>query len=298
MYKQIRLVASDEILKKLKLVKDMVNLKHYKETAKAKAYLIRGFAVKKMNLKIPFKIIDNFTYEIIIFRTNEERINYEHNAPTIAKKIINKYILPKYPKEEYYEPVEDERLRPLDFMVLPPFENGGTYTGNWIDIDMNSAEPYFVSRLCPESKPAIENLFKKRKVNPYLKVALNSINGNLRNSNISLYVKVCNGLYEYMLQVIQILNKSGAKSAFLRRDGVLALVPDNYVIPKSIPLGEDMGQFKVIREYGTIHINNQFNYNTDMVEIESKHQGIESESLLQKINMVGDLKMKRGLKIG
>lgn len=297
MFKRVFAIADEEFLKKLETVKSEFSTKNFVETAKMHSYIAYGETIKKLNLKTKHTLQDNLQYRLLIFRNKQELIEYQHNGPTNAVKFINKHIVPNHPIEPYYQGEDDEELRPLDFGILHKFEVGKIYEGTWIDIDMHSAEPYFVGQVCPEAKEAIHKLFLRRKKEPWVKHMLNCINGNLRNSHISIYTEVVTRLFLKIWEVISILENCGAECAYIRRDGVIARVPDDFIIPNEIDVGDDIGQFSVKWGKGRIFTTSNLNFESDMQEIEGKHQGEETPSLLQNIQMVGDYETGEVLRI-
>lgn len=281
----MKLICTEDLLKRLRAFKDQVSVDIYEECAMYKKYILLGMCLNKLlGCK---KYHSSFFYELILFRDKAAMDEYVSNAPTVAKKLINKYIVPTHPEEGYVAGVK--RKSDMCNYVL------GTYEGRFIQLDMNSAEPYVLSLLCPEIEPVVQELYAARRNKAVNKRILNCLNGNLRNTHPSLYLDVCDNLYNIMQSLRNTMEDAGAEALSFRRDGMLFWVPDNFVLP-DIGVGNEMGDFKVVGDgHGKIHFYNALNYNSEVPEIDSKNTGVVRESALQRVKMYGNKITKRGL---
>ena len=234
----------------------------------------------------------NYRYKLMLFRSKDELEAHKANAPSKAKRFIKEHI------QQPTEPYKPDVQRPIDFFITDYFEANRTYKSHWVEIDMNSAEPYYVAERCPELKEPIYHMYANRKSKPLNKLMLNCINGNLRNSHVSIYEYVVNRLYQKMLWVMRTLEKYGAIPFCMRRDAVIFSVPKDFIIPPEIPIGERIGEFKVKRDYGTIRTtDSEFVYYTDMKKITTKNQGTVTASYLDHLQICCNKLAGKGLVI-
>lgn len=224
----------------------------------------------------------NYQYELYLYGSQEDMDKDTNQAGLIAKRLIRKYVTRP---EETFEPSVE---RPKDFIISDDFMENSDYTGHWVDIDMNSAEPYYVTQELPELKEVIMQRYGKRHSNPENKLILNAINGNLRNMHVSVYKEVCQKLFDKMGWLWNELLKYGITPFALRRDGILALLPfKDCPIPPSIKISDKLGDFKVKYDYGTIRTSSsEYVYETDMKIIGSKITGTTSARYLDRLAIV------------
>lgn len=288
----IRLVYTKKLEAKIRKLKDQVCYERYEGTAAYIEVEVFGQSLLEAGIKLANNLQPkpNYRYKLMLFRSQEELEAHKANAPTKAKAFIRKNI--KAPVEPYEEDVQ----RPIDFFITDYFRANCTYTSHWVEIDMNSAEPYYVAEKCPELKEEIYHMYYNRKKKPLNKLMLNCINGNLRNSHVSIYKYVVNTLYQKMLWVMKILEKYGAIPFCMRRDAVIFSVPKNFIIPPEIPVGDKIGEFKVKRDYGSIRTtDSEFVYYTDMKKITTKSQGTVNASYLDNLQICCNKLAGKGL---
>ena len=291
MLKKIRLVYDKKLSKKVKELQDNVSFENYDGTAAYIKVELYGYSLLEANIHIK-GLQPTFRYEVFFFRDQIELEAHRANAPTKAKEFIKQNIgLPE-------EPYEPDVTRPVDFFITNHFKANSVYKGHWLEVDMNSAEPYYVAEKCPTLKPMIYKLYETRKSNPVNKLKLNCINGNLRNSHVSVYRYVVNTLFDKMTWVMNTLEKYGAIPFCMRRDAVIAMVPKDFKIPVEIPIGTKIGEFKAIRDYGTIETtDSDFIYYTDMKKISTKAQGTLVHSELDNLVIYCNKILKKGLRV-
>jgi hypothetical protein len=286
---------TEELLNKLQHIKDHILCKSgkYEECAQYKMITILGLDIK--TLGIDEEVKDTWYYELYMFRDKAALNEHKANAPTRAKRILNGHL--EAENEEYVSAERHDAQKINDFFIFDDFDADTSYTGNWIDLDMNSAHPFFLTELQPEMYPVIKQMYDKRKTRPDNKLILNCICGHLRNTHYSLYDAICNNTFLAMMNLAEEIRKAGGKPFAIRRDGVLAMVPDNFKIPDTIPMGTDLGQFKAKYDKGTITTmaHTDFNYMSDMSIVKSKMTGTQKSTLLDKVAIVASTLTKTGL---
>lgn len=275
-YKEIHTIADEKLIKNIPKIQGKVSYSLWKDTPTCKIICVDKFAIEYLGIHTKHKLRYDYFYNLHIWESNDNLIKYKSNAPTKALKLINKHLGTREPYCEYASRKSDMLINYNDFVADVP------YTGYFTQIDMNSAEPYFVACHCPQMRDDIEKLHNKRKIDPHAKLALVSINGNLRNTHISIYNKVNDSLYNEMLRIARnILTASfgKVKPFAIRRDALILYSNDNYTISQickmcKVKCGTGLGEFKAVQEYGTATpMNNNLNYNTDMKQITTKHTG-------------------------
>lgn len=299
---QIHLVYNEETKPIIKKLRNKISLKPGHSEAKAgyTAVEVWGASLRDVGItkikrgKKDIDINDGYRYNLYIFRSQEDMDKFDKSR--IAYRIVKKW---ERLTDTPVEPYEEEIHRPSDMFLWDDIDNHKDYGPcKWIEIDMNSAEPYYVSKFIPFLKPDIDNLYKSRKTKPLNKLALNSINGHLRNRHPSIYLKVVNTLYEEMFIKAAELEQAGAKIFALRRDALLFMAPDDFKIPDSIKIGKEIGEFKVKEDYGTITTGNGSSYFTDMDNIDSKHSGVIKPSALNlEVKLIANKHLQIGLLI-
>lgn len=278
--KAIRMVYSPSVEKLLKTHLNKVCYKGYSSNVRYIKVMVLGITIKRLG--ITKDIRDSYNYELYLYGSQED-LNYDTNRAGLkAKNLIKKYV--SEPEEPYVEDIK----RPVDFLISDYFMEKTIYKGHWVDIDMNSAEPYFVTKVLPELEKPIRQKYAKRHSHPENKLILNAINGNLRNMYPSKYLAVVNMLFARMGVVWEELENYGIIPFALRRDGILARVPyKNCPLPPSIKIGSNMGEFKAIYDYGSIMTTkSEYTYITDMKKIGSKIQGKPKPRYLDRLSIV------------
>lgn len=286
--KVVRVVYDEAIEVKLKNHLNKVCYEGHDSNAKYIKVVVFGMTLIELGInKVGNKnnrkpVKPNYQYELYLYGSQEDMDKDTNQAGLIAKRLIRKHVTKP---EETFEPSVE---RPKDFIISDDFMENSDYTGHWVDIDMNSAEPYYVTQELPELKGVIMQRYGKRHSNPENKLILNAINGNLRNIHVSVYKEVCQKLFDKMGWLWDELLKYGITPFALRRDGILALLPfKDCPIPPSIKISDKLGDFKVKYDYGTIRTSSsEYVYETDMKTIGSKITGTTLARYLDRLAIV------------
>lgn len=287
-------VADAEFNKKLNKVKAGLSYKYYEVKAKMKSVSMFGITLRRLGIT-KRKLRDSYLYTVHIFEDENELMLWKSKAPMQAKKVINKYV--KEAREPFKENVKRKSDMEINTEEFPP---NRVFKGNWIQIDMNSAEPYYVSKRFPELSGVINQWYAERKFNFNSKQKLVCINGNFRNTHVSAYEWVCESLYSEMQRVARnfMNNSAGTVRVFaVRRDALILWTPWNLgdlqiEMLGGIKLGNGLGEWKVTQEEGNITTsNNILNYSTDMKFIKSKATGshIDTNEYFKNIEFVFDV---------
>ena len=286
--KTVRIVYDEKVENLLKAHLNKVCYEGYDSNVKYIKVVVFGVTLIQMGItkvgnshnKKPVK--PNYQYDLYLYGSQQDLEKDTNQAGLKAKRLIRKFV--KKPEEAYEPNVE----RPRDFIISDDFMENTEYTGHWVDIDMNSAEPYYVAQVLPELKVSIYQRYGMRHKFPENKMILNALNGNLRNMYVSKYKEVVNMLFDKMGWLWDELNKYGITPFALRRDGILALLPfKDCPIPPSIKISDKIGDFKVKRDYGTIRTSSsEYVYETDMKIIGSKITGIALTRYLDRLSIV------------
>lgn len=285
----INVVATPQFINKFKVIKDKcaTYFSTYEENAHYHEYIFYGISLKEIFPKLD--LVDQYIYKLRLFRNKQEKDDYLTKGPQEANKLIHKYIDCDYPIEP--EPEKKNRISDMyNFYV------SGTATGRFIELDMNSAEPYVISLICPKIYPSIKKWYDERKRKPANKRKLNCINGCLSITHYSLYTQVNDTLYFLMNCMKAEMEKAGATALSFRRDAILFWVPNDFIIPDTIDIGSDLGQFKIEGDgFGEVTMCGNLNFISTVPEIQSKLTGLEKSTPLQRIKMIGDQIKKKGL---
>lgn len=286
--KTVRIVYDKKYEDLLKPHLNKVCYKGYDSNAKYIKVIVLGTMLKQMGINSvgnshnPIKVKLNYQYNLYLYGSEQDLEKDTNQAGLKAKRLIRKLV------NRPLEPFEPNIERPRDFIISNDFKTNTDYTGYWIDIDMNSAEPYYVSQVLPELKNTIYKRYSIRKSFPINKLILNAINGNLRNMYVSKYKEVVNLLFNKMGWLWDELNKYGIRPFALRRDGIVALLPyENCPLPDTINISDKIGDFKIKYDYGTIRTTtSNYVYQTDMTIIGSKTTGTILERYLDRLHIV------------
>lgn len=277
--KSFRIVYNKEVEQKLSKHLNKVCFNGHDSNIKYIKVIVFGTTLEALGIS---DINPIYIYNLYLYATKEDLDEDTGRIGLRAKNLIKKYV------KEPLEPYIPDIVRPNDFIISDNFKADTEYTGHWVDIDMNSAEPYYVTKVLPELEAPIKRLYAQRSKKPINKQILNAINGNLRNMYASKYLTVVNTLFEKMGWLWDELIKWGIIPFALRRDGILALLPHKKaILPITIPISKDLGDFKVTYDYGTIKTTqSDYNYLTDMKKIGSKTQGIYKKRYLDRLSIV------------
>ncbi len=266
---------------------------HIRNKAKVKSYVIDSIIAKGIGFK---NIRDGYDYELQLFRSKREMDDFVHMSEIRALNIV-KRCLKDYEPDDQVSKTSSRYVFPENFMTLEPFEGGKSYEGNWIHVDMNSAEPYALTTFVPELVSDIDRLYKmKKKGDKIAKSVLVYISGHTRNTHFWIYKKTKELVHEYMLLVTRMLRDSGAEVLAIRADAVIARVPDDWEPPQDLEIGDELGQFKITRDKGTITLDEGTNnFMTDMTLIESKNTGQEKMSYLYVLDIIASKILNQGV---
>lgn len=277
--KSFRIVYNKEVEQKLSTHLNKVCFNGHDSNIKYIKVIVFGTTLEALGIS---DINPIYIYNLYLYATKEDLDEDTGRVGLRAKNLIKKYV------KEPLEPYIPDIVRPNDFIISDNFRADTEYTGHWVDIDMNSAEPYYVTKVLPELEAPIKRLYAQRSKKPINKQILNAINGNLRNMYASKYLTVVNTLFEKMGWLWDELIKWGIIPFALRRDGILALLPHKKaILPITIPISKDLGDFKVTYDYGTIKTTqSDYNYLTDMKKIGSKTQGVYKKRYLDRLSIV------------
>lgn len=277
--KSFRIVYNKEVERKLSTHLNKVCFNGHDSNIKYIKVIVFGTTLEALGIS---NINPVYIYNLYLYATKEDLDEDTGRVGLRAKNLIKKYV------KEPLEPYIPDIVRPNDFIISDNFRADTEYTGHWVDIDMNSAEPYYVTKVLPELEAPIKRLYAQRSKKPINKQILNAINGNLRNMYASKYLTVVNTLFEKMGWLWDELIKWGIIPFALRRDGILALLPHKKaILPITIPISKDLGDFKVTYDYGTIKTTqSDYNYLTDMKKIRSKTQGVYKKRYLDRLSIV------------
>lgn len=233
-------------------------------------------------------------YEVYFWRSKEDMTVARAKPGRAAKRLIRKYV--KTPDEPVQYP-NDKFPKKIHYTKNPVFKSGIEYTGWWAHMDINSAEPYLVTKYLPELKKSIYNMYKRRKKKPRVKLTMTSINGNLRWTHGSIYNRVNQDLYNWVDTTWKECEKLGYIPIYSRIDALIVAIPEeDSILP--VEEGTRIGQWKIKREYGTIRPGtSSVNFDTNMKLIESKNLGEIKPSRLLNIVIHCNIFIEKGVEV-
>lgn len=244
------------------------------------------FVVGKKKAQPALKTL--YIYQVNIYSSYEDYYIDIGMPGKLAAEYINRYVMAEH--EEY---VEKTTRTGHDWVADIYFTDDYNYNTEykdryWGELDINSAEPFIVSKLMPELEPKILELYASRKDNPVNKVTLVALNGTLRNTHISYYHKTNNILYDRMCDAMTILRSYGFKPFALRRDSIIFEIPKHMgktpAMPKEFTISPNIGDWKITYDQGNIMTGaNELNFYSDMNNILSRITGTEKYRPLQAV---------------
>lgn len=230
----------------------------------------------------------SYLYTLYLWRSEEDMIKGRARPGRAAMRTICKYV-----RTPWEEP-QPRKERPDDYRFNDIFKPGCEYKGWWAHIDINSAEPYLVTKYLPELNKPIRRMYSKRKKHPKIKLTMNAINGNLRHTHNSIYHNVCKDLYNWLDEVWVKCENLGYFPIYTRRDAIILSIPKEDS-PLPVKVGTKIGEWKAKVEYGTIRPLGKMNFDTDMEMITSKNSGESKPSYLDRVTIVCNKLLNKGV---
>jgi hypothetical protein len=279
--KSIRILLTEEILDWIK--------KHNEVFTNFKAnpdfisfvchYLLLPESVQNSNKKTPCYYFVN----VLVFRDLAFMKSYAKNLPAQIYRLVEPLLrdCEVKIKQSEVKPVE----RPVDIGLFRTAQFNKTYRGHFISLDMNSAEPFILTKIHPRLYELLNDIYNGRKDEngrniPEVKHKLATLVGKLKSKGyVELYLKVVRKLYEFMWDLGEAIYRKGYQPIAIRRDAWVVQCPKGGDYKKDlgdiVDFGTGFGQFKVVEGNGYIKIgDNELNYETDMEDsLRTKHGG-------------------------